>query len=97
MQKTGDSKWEIDRIFARPFHSNLASQKFLLKAGFTKEAELKQTLFKNGRYYNELIFRIRRSWTISSFPVKFRNALLTLLHIAGSNSALPLPCLSLQR
>ncbi|MCB0795886.1 MAG: GNAT family N-acetyltransferase [Flavobacteriales bacterium] len=52
---------DIDRIFARPFGSNLASRRVLEKAGFTLEAELKGTFFKNGRVEDELIYAVRRS------------------------------------
>lgn len=53
--------WDIDRIFARPFHTNTASQKALQKAGFTLEARLKKTFFKNGEYFDEMIYAVRRS------------------------------------
>ena len=51
----------IDRIFARPFGSNLASQKVLEKAGFTQEARFSKTLIKNGEKQDELYYAIRRS------------------------------------
>lgn len=50
----------VDRIFARPFGSNQGSQKALEKAGFVLEARLKNTLFKNGKYEDELIYAVRR-------------------------------------
>lgn len=53
----------IDRIFARPFGSNVASQRVLVKAGFTLEAKLSKTIFKNGHYEDEYIYGIRRSDT----------------------------------
>jgi RimJ/RimL family protein N-acetyltransferase len=56
----GFKTWDIDRIFARPFGTNIASQKVLQKAGFVLEAHLKKTLFKNGEYVDELIYSIRR-------------------------------------
>lgn len=37
---------DIDRIFARPFGSNLGSQKVLEKAGFVFEAKLEKTYLK---------------------------------------------------
>ena len=52
--------FEIDRIFARPFGTNLPSQKVLEKAGFKLEARFDKTIFKNGEYEDELIYAIRR-------------------------------------
>ena len=56
----GFKTWDIERIFARPFGTNKASQKVLEKAGFMLEAHLKSTLYKNGEYIDELIYGIRR-------------------------------------
>jgi len=52
--------WDINRIFARPFGTNLASQRALEKAGFVLEARLEKTFFKNGEYLDELIYAARR-------------------------------------
>ena len=52
----------IERIFARPFGSNIASQRVLEKNGFIFEAKLKQTIFKNNQYEDEMIYSIRRSF-----------------------------------
>jgi RimJ/RimL family protein N-acetyltransferase len=52
---------EVDRIFARPFGSNHASQRVLEKAGFALEARMEKTLYKNGAYEDELIYAVRRS------------------------------------
>jgi len=51
---------DINRIFARPFGTNLASQRVLEKAGFNLEARFEKTYFKNGEYLDELIYAIRR-------------------------------------
>jgi [ribosomal protein S5]-alanine N-acetyltransferase len=56
----GFSNWDIDRIYARPFSHNLGSQRALEKAGFVLEARLEKTIFKNGDYFDELIYGIRR-------------------------------------
>lgn len=56
----GFANFNITRIFARPFGSNVASQKVLKKCGFTLEATFKETLFKNGNFEDELIFAIRK-------------------------------------
>ena len=50
----------VDRIYATPFGSNIASQRALEKAGFTLEANLKGTLVKNGVIEDELIYAVRR-------------------------------------
>jgi RimJ/RimL family protein N-acetyltransferase len=51
---------QIQRIYARPFGSNIASQRVLQKAGFTLEAHLKGTLIKGDRIEDELIYAVRR-------------------------------------
>ncbi|MCB0790220.1 MAG: GNAT family N-acetyltransferase [Flavobacteriales bacterium] len=51
----------IDRIFARPYGRNVASQRVLEKAGFTLEARMAGTFIKNGRKEDELIYAVRRS------------------------------------
>ena len=56
----GFKNFDISRIFARPFGTNLASQKVLEKAGFTLEARLPKTFFKNDEYIDELIYSVRR-------------------------------------
>lgn len=52
--------YDITRIYARVFGSNLASQRVLEKSHFTLEAKFDQTLFKNGEYQDELIYGLRR-------------------------------------
>ena len=53
--------YDINRIFARPYGNNLASQRVLEKAGFVFEARLKNVVFKNGEYQDELIYGVRRN------------------------------------
>ncbi len=53
------NSYDITRIYARPFGNNIASQKVLEKAGFILEARIKETIFKNGEYLDELIYAIR--------------------------------------
>lgn len=55
------STFDIDRIFARPFGSNLASQRVLEKCGFILEARIEKNLIKNGRREDELIYALRRA------------------------------------
>jgi RimJ/RimL family protein N-acetyltransferase len=56
----GFQNWEIDRIFARPFGSNIGSQRALEKAGFVLEAKFEKTIFKNGNYEDEWVYAVRR-------------------------------------
>ncbi len=56
----GFESWEIDRIFARPFGSNIGSQRVLEKAGFVLEAKFEKTIFKNGIYEDEWVYAVRR-------------------------------------
>lgn len=58
----GFENFDIDRIYARPFGSNLASQKVLIKTGFVLEAHIKENIFKWDRVEDELIFGFRRSY-----------------------------------
>ncbi|MBS1635259.1 MAG: GNAT family N-acetyltransferase [Bacteroidetes bacterium] len=60
MVEYGFANFDIDRIFARPFGTNLASQRVLEKSGFTPEARFKNTLFKHGEYIDELVYAIRK-------------------------------------
>lgn len=53
-------KYDIDRIFARPFSNNPGSQRVLEKAGFRLEGRFEKTLIKNGELLDELIYAIRR-------------------------------------
>ncbi len=52
----GFETFDIIRIFARPFSTNLRSQRTLEKAGFKLEARLYKALFKNGEFMDELIY-----------------------------------------
>ncbi len=51
--------FDINRIYARPFGGNIASQKVLEKNGFHLEATLRGTFYKDGQYLDELIYGIR--------------------------------------
>jgi len=55
----GFQTFNLVRIFARPFSTNLKSQRVLEKAGFELEARLKKALFKNGEFMDELIYAKR--------------------------------------
>ncbi|RQO31020.1 N-acetyltransferase [Taibaiella sp. KBW10] len=53
--------FDINRIFAKTFGNNIVSQSVLIKNGFLLEAHMKNTIFKNGRYIDELIYAVRRT------------------------------------
>lgn len=61
MCKYGFDNFDFHRIYARPYGSNIGSQKVLEKAGFILEAHIPQIFIKNGRIEDELIYGIRRS------------------------------------
>jgi RimJ/RimL family protein N-acetyltransferase len=52
--------YNINRIFARPFGNNAASQRVLEKCGFSLEARLEKTLIKMDELQDEMIYSIRR-------------------------------------
>ncbi len=54
------SETKITRIIAKTFGENVASQKLLLKCGFSKEAEFKGALLKDGKIYDEFVFTLSR-------------------------------------
>lgn len=53
--------YDIDRVFARPFGTNIPSQKVLEKNGFMLEGKFENTLIKDGILQDELIYAIRRN------------------------------------
>lgn len=57
----GFQNFDINRIFARPFGSNTASQRVLEKAGFKLEATFKKTIFKREVYEDELYYAFRKN------------------------------------
>lgn len=56
----GFRTFDISRIYARTFDTNIKSQRVLEKTGFTLEAELKETFYKYGSVYDEMIYSIRK-------------------------------------
>lgn len=52
--------FDIERVFAKPFGSNTASQRVLEKAGFTLEGRFEKTIIKNGEYEDEWVYAIRK-------------------------------------
>ncbi|NNC94395.1 MAG: GNAT family N-acetyltransferase [Chitinophagales bacterium] len=61
MVQYGFKTFDVTRIFAVPYGTNLASQRVLEKAGFTLEAILEKTIFKNGEFEDEHIYAIRKT------------------------------------
>ena len=57
----GFEHFDIDRIFARPYGRNIASQKVLMNADFGFEARFHKNIIKNGKLEDELFFGIRRT------------------------------------
>jgi RimJ/RimL family protein N-acetyltransferase len=56
----GFETFDISRIYARPFSTNIASQRVLQKAGLQLEATLSKAIYKNGKYMDELIYAIQK-------------------------------------
>ncbi|MEO6131348.1 MAG: GNAT family protein [Saprospiraceae bacterium] len=52
--------YDIDRVFARPFGTNTASQKVLEKNNFVLEGKFEKVLIKDCILLDELIYAIRR-------------------------------------
>jgi [ribosomal protein S5]-alanine N-acetyltransferase len=52
--------FDIDRVFARPFHTNIASHHALEKAGFKLEARFENSIIKNNVILDELIYAVRK-------------------------------------
>ena len=49
-------KFGLNRIFANVFEGNIASEKVLLKAGYTKEATLKKAVLKEEKFLDQYIY-----------------------------------------
>lgn len=52
--------YDIDRLFARPFETNTASQRVLEKNGFILEGRFEKVLIKNNERLDELVYAVRR-------------------------------------
>jgi RimJ/RimL family protein N-acetyltransferase len=55
--------FDISRIYAKPYGGNPNSHKVLEKAGFFLEATLTNTVYKNEKYLDELIYTYRKDKT----------------------------------
>ena len=56
----GFKTFEIERIFARPFGSNIASQKLLEKLGFQLEAKFDKIAIKMDEWEDLYVYAVRR-------------------------------------
>lgn len=61
MVDLGFEQLDVTRIFARPFGSNIGSQKALEKNNFDLEAKFEKTLFKQDTFLDEWVYAIRKS------------------------------------
>lgn len=61
MVEYGFKTFKINRIYARPFGTNMGSQRVLQKAGFTLEGTFEKALYKKGEYIDELIYAVRKA------------------------------------
>jgi RimJ/RimL family protein N-acetyltransferase len=52
--------FKFNRIFAAVFEGNRASEKVLQKAGYKKEATLRKSAYKKGKYLDQYIYSILR-------------------------------------
>lgn len=50
------NNFEINRLWAAVFSNNKASERVLVKSGFTKEAVLKNAIYKNNTYLSEILY-----------------------------------------
>lgn len=55
------ANYDIHRIYASVYTRNTGSWKALEKAGFTREAHLKESIFKDGVLEDEYIYSLRRN------------------------------------
>ncbi len=53
--------YPIERVFARPYGNNAASQKVLEKNGFICEGRFEKVLIKDGEVLDELVYAVRRT------------------------------------
>lgn len=60
MVEKGFEKFDIVRLYAPIFARNKASQRVLEKCGFKVEARLYGTVFKNGKFEDEVVLGLRK-------------------------------------
>ena len=52
---------EIERIYARVFEKNIASQRVLQKSGFQLDGKFQKTIFKNNEFLDKYIYSLRKT------------------------------------
>ena len=57
----GFDELELTRIYAKPFGTNIGSQRVLEKMGFALEATISKAVFKNNMYLDEKIYGKRKT------------------------------------
>ena len=60
MCKEAFARFDVVRIFAEPYATNLGSRKALEAAGFVLEGVLKKSVYKNGEYLDSCIYALVR-------------------------------------
>lgn len=58
--KEAVAAFDIVRIFAEPFESNIGSKRVLEKAGFTYEGTMRNGVYKNGKLFSYCMYSILR-------------------------------------
>ncbi len=53
-------QFHIERVYAGVFGRNIASQRALQKNGFTLDAKLERTIYKNDQFEDEHIYAVRK-------------------------------------
>ena len=71
MTKYAFDNFPLCKIYATPFDFNLASQKVLQKAGFEREAILKQAAIKNGKIIDEHYYSLFKNQQTKSTTIRF--------------------------
>jgi RimJ/RimL family protein N-acetyltransferase len=61
MMEYGFENFDIHRLEASVFEFNIGSKRVLEKSGFQFEGRKKQSVFKNGKFYDELFFGYLKS------------------------------------
>ena len=56
--------YNLNRIFALPFIENQASIRVLEKAGYCKECIMRRSAFKDGRFLDQVLLRVR-AWRMN--------------------------------
>ena len=60
------NNFELTRIYACPFGTNIGSQKALEKAGFVLEGRFEKVYIKNNQLVDELIYAVRKDYKPNS-------------------------------